>query len=335
MAADTVENQCMRIIQAQKVIRDSLAHARLPHCAKYAMGSAFINGEYKGLHEAAIPIVDMGFLQADAVYDVMTVSKGAFFRLDDHLKGMRASCERLHLKNPYSRAQTVEILSKLVALAGTKDAYVWWCVTRGLWLGGDRADLDAFDNCLYAFVTPHQLSVNDEQRERGLDVMTRRTTARMGRSVAAATGDMALALFEVRGQCQDKDWVVQVDSGGYLVEVPGHSIFVIRGGALYTCGRGRLPGSMRKSVLELAAELGVRSDVVRLSKADLLSADEAFIGTSDGDIAPINSVDGRLLGGVSGVGPLTQQFHDCYWKKRWGGWYATPVDYVSRATPKR
>lgn len=319
----------MRIIQAQTIMRDDPAHFRLPHPAKYAMGSAFINGEYTGLHEAAIPIVDMGFLQADAVFGVVTVTRGAFFRLDDHLQDMWASCDRLYLTSPYSCEQVVAILSKLVALAGTKDAYVWWGVTRGLWQGSDRFDLDAFDNCLYAFVTPYQFSASDEQRSRGLDVLTSRSYIRAPGSALVGTKSMALALFEAREQL--KDWIIEIDSEGYLIEAPDNNIFVIQDGALHTPDSGCLQGITRRSVLELATELGISSHVSRLSRAQLLSSDEAFISTSSGDIVPINSLDGHLLGGVEGVGPLTKQLHDLYWQKRWGGWYATAVDYSNRA----
>ncbi|MCY1528794.1 hypothetical protein D9M68_639130 [compost metagenome] len=78
----------------------------------------------------------------------------------------------------------------------------------------------------------------------------------------------------------------------------------------------------------------MNSQVARLNRALLMSADEAFFATCDGSIAPINSIDARLLGGAESIGTLTRQFHDRYWQKRWSGWHATPVDYMSRARPR-
>ena len=63
--------------------------------------------------------------------------------------------------------------------------------------------------------------------------------------------------------------------------------------------------------------------------AELMQADEAFLTSSAGGIVPLNSVDGVVLGGGPGPGPLTRALHDRYWQKRWEGWHGTPVDYAA------
>ncbi len=65
----------MPILQAEQIMLNDPAHARGPHEERYALGSAFINGQYCGVHEAAIPIVDMGFMHADEAF--MTSPAGA------------------------------------------------------------------------------------------------------------------------------------------------------------------------------------------------------------------------------------------------------------------
>lgn len=326
----------MSLIQAQKVMQEDPVHARLPHDEKYTLGSAFINGEYKGIHEAAIPIVDMGFMHADAAYDVVTVSKGEFFRFDDHLARMEASCSKFALKNPYTREQTKEILTNLIKLAGTKDAYVWWCVTRGMMSGGDRGNLAAYDNCMYAFVVPYLFIADDAKRNRGLDLLISCKYIRIPVHAVDPTAknfhwmDMKLALFEAREH--GKDWSVLTDSEGYLTESPGANIFLIKDGELYTPDSGCLEGITRKTVLDLAKELGVPAHITRVHKQQLVNADEAFICSSAGAIAPVNSVDGKVLGGIAGPGPLTGKFHDLYWEKRWSGWHGVPVDYDTALT---
>src|SRR2546430_711770 len=59
------------------------AHNRLPHDSRYTLGAAFSNGTYSPLHEAVMPVLDLGFLQSDVVYEKATVSKGRYFRLED------------------------------------------------------------------------------------------------------------------------------------------------------------------------------------------------------------------------------------------------------------
>ena len=41
--------------------------------------------------EARLSMLDWGFLRSDAVYDVVHVWKGNFFRLDDHLDRFKRS----------------------------------------------------------------------------------------------------------------------------------------------------------------------------------------------------------------------------------------------------
>jgi branched-chain amino acid aminotransferase len=66
---------------------------------------AFVNGQFTGIENASINILNWGFLHSDATYDVVTVWDGAFFRLDDHLDRFFAGLKRLRITIPYSRDQ--------------------------------------------------------------------------------------------------------------------------------------------------------------------------------------------------------------------------------------
>ncbi len=322
----------MSIIQAEQIMFNDPAHARKPHEPEYEMGSAFMLGQYCSIELAGVPIADMGFMHADAAYDVVSVSKGEFFRLEDHLNRFESSCEKFRLTNPYTREETAEILTNLVKLAGTQEAYVWWCVTRGFMTpGASRADTDAFENQFYAFVIPYMYIAHDDQRTRGMDIQISKNYIRIPTNAVDPTAknlhwmDMKLALFEAADA--GKEWSVLTDSDGNLTEAPGANIFLIKDKGIYTPDSGCLEGITRKTTLELAEELGLSIHVGKVSKEQLLSADEAFITSTAGGIMPINSVDEIVLGGNAGPGELTTRLHNLYWEKRWGGWLGTPVDY--------
>lgn len=321
----------MSIIQAEHIMETHPEHARAPHDPKYANGSAFIQDHYCSVDEAGIPITDMGFLHADAAYDVVSVSRGHFFRLDDHIERFELSCEKFVLTNPYSRAETAEILTNMVKLAGVKDAYVWWCVTRGTNSNGDRSDLAGFQNKFYGFVIPYMYIAHDAERSRGFDVIVSKEFIRIpARSVDPTAKnlhwmDMKLSLGEAL--LSEKDWSVLTDEEGNLAEAPGANIFFIKNGEVYTPDSGCLEGITRKTTLELSAELGLPTHVEKVTADQLRDADEAFITSTAGGIMPINSVDDIVFGGTGGPGPLTATLHNLYWEKRWDGWLATPVDY--------
>ena len=121
----------MEIIRAGEIMLTHPEHQRLPYEPDYAFGGAFVIDHYCPLIEATVPITDCGFMHADAVYDVVSVSRGAFFRLEEHQDRFARACEAIRVRNPFSREEEAEILHKIVALAGLRDSYVWWAVTRG------------------------------------------------------------------------------------------------------------------------------------------------------------------------------------------------------------
>lgn len=322
----------MTLIQAEAIMRDDPAHARLPHAVDSAHGAAFVNGRFCSVDTAAIPITDVGFLHADAAYDVVSASAGQLFRLPDHLARFAASCAAFRLASPYTDEQTTTILTRLLQLSGTREAYVWWCVTRGAMpdTGSQRSDPAAYENCFYAFAIPYLFIADDAMRNRGLDLRVSERYIRIPDNAVDPTAknfhwmDMKLSLFEARDR--GADFSVLLDGAGRVTECPGANLFVVRDGALYTPDSGCLEGITRATVLELAAQLNVPAHVTPVPVDWLRGADEAFLTSTAGGVMPVNSVDGRVLG-AGGPGPLTTRLHNRYWEQRWAGWHGTPVDY--------
>lgn len=247
----------MTIIQAGAIMLSDHAHARTDFDPRYAGGTAFSNGTYSSLDDATVPMWDLGFTQADAAYDVFSTIKGLFFRLEDHLRRMESSCERFRLKSPYSRDETVAILTKLLRLAGTKDAYVWWAVTRGhMPDGNSRVNPKAYENCFYAFVVPYLHIADDERRTRGLNLSVSKKYIRIPAASVDPVAknfhwmDLKLALFEAYDQ--GREWSVLCDADGNLAESLGANVFVIKGGVVSTPKSGCLEGITRETSLELA-----------------------------------------------------------------------------------
>jgi branched-chain amino acid aminotransferase len=321
----------MEIIPAEHIMQTDPAHARSPHEDKYALGSGFAQGKYSPIMETSVPILDTGFIHADAAYDVVSASRGYIFRLDDHLKRFRESCEKFLLQNPYSDEETTEILTNLVKLAGVKDAYIWWCVTRGIMLDADRRDGDSFDNQFYAFVEPYMWIANDDQRTRGFNLLVSKDYIRIPEKAVDPTAknfhwmDMKLSIFDAVGK--GYEWSVLTDAQGFLTEAPGCNIFFIKNDTLYTPDSGCLEGITRMTTLELASEVGLKTAVTRVSAEQLRDADEAFVTSTAGGIMPVSLVDGIPMGGRNSPGPLTTELHNLYWQKRWQGWLGTPVQY--------
>jgi branched-chain amino acid aminotransferase len=323
----------MEILRVADIMASHPEHERDPRPEIYGLGAAFTTDHYGPLIEASVPLVDCGFMHADAVYDVVSVSRGSFFRLDHHQERLARSCRAIRLESPMDREQEAEILHRIVALSGLKDAYVWWAVTRGLPpLGrGDMIDPKQFSPRFYAFASPFVWLADDDQRARGMDLVLSRERVRISpRAVDPKAKnfhwlDMQMALFEA-GE-RGGEWAVLPDEDGYLTEATGANIFVVRDGVALTPDTGCLEGITRQSVMDLCAELGIGAKTTRIHRDELDDADEIFLTTTAGSIMPARSLDDRPIGGRNGPGEISIALHNRYWERRWEGWDATPVRY--------
>ncbi len=326
----------MELIRAAEIMGSHAEHERLPHESEYGFGSAFIVDHFCPIFEAAVPIFDSGFMHADAVYDVVSVSRGSFFRLERHQERFARSCDAIRVRNPFDREREAEILHELVARAGLRDAYVWWTVTRGMPPMGrnEMVQADAFDNRFYAFASPFIFIFDDDQRARGVDLIVSQDRIRIPARAVDPTAknfcwlDMQMALFEAGDR--GGEWAVLTDGEGFLTEATAANIFVVVDGTLVTPDSGCLEGITRQTVLELCGELGLPAEARRIHTDELRAADEVFMTTTAGSVMPVRSVDAALVGGKDGPGALSVRLHNLYWEKRWAGWDATPVRYEAR-----
>jgi len=293
-----------------------------------ADGIAFIDGEYLPASEAKISIFDIGFSRGDAVYDTVSVWKRYFFRLDDHVARFLRSCAGMRLRCPNPPAELPRILAGCVDRTGLEDAYVQMIVTRGTFPSLTRRDPRLCTNRFIAFAIPYVWIVSPERQEAGIDLVVsenRRTpTEAIDPRVKNFNWmDLQRGLFEALDR--GGDTAVLCTPAGYLAEGPGFNLWLVRDGALATPRTNVLEGITRRTVFDLAAELGVSAREADLTPGDLRGADEAFLSSTAGGIMPVSHVDGKPLGSGK-PGPLGTRVRALYWEKREAGWMGTRVE---------
>ncbi|BEP96142.1 aminotransferase class IV [Acidovorax sp. sif1233] len=296
----------------------------------YSQGAACVRGQYVPIGDAAIPLTDWGFLRSDATYDVVTVWDGAFFRLDAHLERFLASCARLRLDPGRSPAEIAAVLEQCVRLSGLRDAYVEMIVTRGQPPWGSRDPRQAV-NQFYAFAVPYVWIANEAQRERGLNLIVSDVQRIPASSVDPRVknyhwNDLTMGLLGALDA--GGDTVVLTDGAGHVVEGPGFNVFCVDAqGTIATPAQGMLEGITRRTVLEMAASLGLPLQARALPAAELRGAREVFLSTSGGGVLPVTRVDGRPVGDGA-VGPVVRQLVRTYWDWHRDPRYSQPVRYA-------
>ena len=106
---------------------------------------------------------------------------------------------------------------------------------------------------------------------------------------------------------------IMLDMDGFVAETNATNIFMVDDeGVLLTPNADHcLPGITRGTVLELAKELGIPTEVRRISLAEFHAAEEVFTTGTMGELTPVTRIDGRVIG--EGVrGEITERLQEAY-----------------------
>jgi branched-chain amino acid aminotransferase len=101
---------------------------------------------------------------------------------------------------------------------------------------------------------------------------------------------------------------ILLDSHGFVCEGSGENIYVVREGKILTPPQtaGILDGINRRSLLQIAHDLGL--DVVErdLARAELYLADEVFLSGTAAELCAVREIDDHVIG-AGEPGPITRE----------------------------
>jgi branched-chain amino acid aminotransferase len=96
-----------------------------------------------------------------------------------------------------------------------------------------------------------------------------------------------------------------------VTEGPGFNVFSVKGNSVRTPDMGVLEGITRRSVLEVARELGLETEVRPIRLDEFLESDEVFTATTAGGIAPVSRVNDRVFSNDA-PGPTTKRLEAAF-----------------------
>jgi branched-chain amino acid aminotransferase len=95
-------------------------------------GTAYLNGRFVPAGEVTLPLNDAGHLWGAVVADRLRTFNGRLFRLDDHLRRFRQSCDLARIPQPVLDDRLREASEKLVELnRGPHELTLVWLATPG------------------------------------------------------------------------------------------------------------------------------------------------------------------------------------------------------------
>src|SRR3954468_3592462 len=275
---------------------------------------AYVNGEYTPVAEASVSIFDHGFLYGDGVFEGMRVFDGGLFRASDHMARLAPSARSLGIALPVDTDGIVEIIGEVVRRSDLQDAHVRPIITRGFGGPGIAPRLSPVPSLLVS-AYPFPPFLGSDPIKLFTSAIVRKAPRSLGAHVKSLNYLDAIVAKQQAGELGVHD-AVMLDSLGAVAECTSANLFIIVGDTLVTpTTRAALPGITRRTVLELAAELGLEAVERDIWPMELHAADGAFVCGSGAGIVPIGSFDGRPV--VQPHHPIIARIQDAY-KERTG-----------------
>jgi branched-chain amino acid aminotransferase len=257
---------------------------------------------------AAVSVFDSVVQGGDAVWEGLRLYDGRIFALDEHLARLRRSAEALAFTEvPSNEAVIGELRRTLAANAMTDGVHVRLTLTRGVKVtSGMDPRLNQSGPTLIV-VAEFKPPVYDAG---GITLVTssvRRPTADVLDPKIHSNNLLNSILAKIEANVAGADDALMLDSCGHIAETNATHLFFVLAGVLCTSTTAACPeGITRSTVLRLAADAGLPSEVGDFSLAQLYSASEAFVTGTMGEVTPVLSVDGRRIG-AGEPGPLTRR----------------------------
>jgi len=287
------------------------------HGQKIADTILYVNGDFVKKSEAVISVYDSGFQHGDGVYEGIRAYGRKVYRLDEHIKRLYESCYTLGIDIGKTKDEMKEIVKELIRRnldAGFTDLHMRLQVTRGFKAQtGMHPTLNVTNASIVICVDQKPPIFNKE----GITLVTT-WLKRYSPSYMDPKIHCCNQLNQIMAACeairQGADEAIMLDQNGYVAETNSTNLQMIKDGALILPTLdSQLPGITRKTMIQIAKEMGMEVQVRNVSVSEYYNADEVFICGTVGEVVPVKMIDGKKIG-TQIPGPITEKFSQEYKK---------------------
>ena len=287
------------------------------HGQKIADTILYVNGDFVKKSEAVISVYDSGFQHGDGVYEGIRAYGRKVYRLDGHIKRLYESCYTLGIDIGKTKDEMKEIVKELIRRnldAGFTDLHMRLQVTRGFKAQtGMHPTLNVTNASIVICVDQKPPIFNKE----GITLVTT-WLKRYSPSYMDPKIHCCNQLNQIMAACeairQGADEAIMLDQNGYVAETNSTNLQMIKDGVLILPTLdSQLPGITRKTMIQIAKEMGMEVQVRNVSVSEYYNADEVFICGTVGEVVPVKMIDGKKIG-TQIPGPITEKFSQEYKK---------------------
>jgi branched-chain amino acid aminotransferase len=247
---------------------------------------------------AKVSVFDSSVQGGDAVWEGLRVYKGGIFCLDRHLDRLYTSAKTLAFADIPNKATIKKAIFETLEANGMKDeVHVRLTLTRGEKItSGMDPRLNQYGSCLIVLAEWKPLVYDNKNGIKIITAHIQRNSPRHLDSKIHHANLLNNILAKIQANIAGADAALMLDANGFVAELNGTNIFMVKDGTLYTPHADAcLHGITRGLIIELAKEAGILMVERNLSLTEFYGADEVFCSGTMGELTPIVAIDGRVI----------------------------------------
>jgi branched-chain amino acid aminotransferase len=278
----------------------------------------WMNGKFVKWDDAKVHVLTHTLHYGTGVFEGIrcykTDSGPAVFRLQEHVGRLFDSTHILQMEMPFTRQAVAEAILETIRVNKIEACYI-----RPIaFLGYGAMGIFPKENPVQVSIAvwPWGSYLGEEGLKNGIRVKISsfnrpHVNSTMVRS--KTTANYANSLLAKREALKDGyDEAMLLDTDGYVAEGSGENVFMVRKSVIKTPPlTSILEGITRDTIMQLAAERGMRLVEERFTRDELYVADEAFFTGTAAEITPIREVDNRRIG-EGKPGPVTKELQSAF-----------------------
>lgn len=282
-------------------------------------GQIWKDGELLDWRDAKLHVLTHSLHYGMSVFEGVRAYKSdsgdsAIFRLKEHTRRLFNSAKILQMQIPYTEEQIIAAQLEVVRANNLASCYIRPIV----WIGSEKLGVSPVGNTIHLSVAawPWGAYLGEDGLTKGIKVKTSSYTRHHVNSSmvrAKCSGyyvNSILANREVTANGYDE--ALLLDTEGYVSEGSGENVFIVRDNKIYTPDLAScLDGITRDTVVTLAADMGIPVIEKRITRDEMVIADEAFFTGTAAEVTPIRELDDRTIGD-GGRGPITEKLQSAF-----------------------
>jgi branched-chain amino acid aminotransferase len=264
----------------------------------------WMNGELVPWDNANVHVLSHGLHYGTGVFEgirAYETDRGtAIFRHREHLERLVRSAQFYYMELPYSVDELRDTTHELIRRNGLKSCYIRPLAFRGYGEMGLYAQSAPID--VIVAVWPWGAYLGEEGKRSGIRCKVSSWRGISADSLiphAKASGQyLNSILAKTESANAGYDEAILLDVHGNVSEGSGENVFIVRDGVLSTPGHTNsiLDGITRRSVIQIAADLGYPVEERDIARAELFLADEVFLTGTAAELVPVREVDDHDIG---------------------------------------